>query len=135
MTDRTDLEERLWSEPIGGAADDPALDDQLAMHRLLRETVSRRPAPEPSPSFEQALAYRLRRRRARRPLEGRARFWMTLYWLAAALATGIVLGASEVPLPPLTPWSLALWSVLVPASFALPTLARRLRTRPWRLLR
>ena len=140
MSNRDDLEDLLWSEPIdGGAAlaasgGDPALADQAAVHRLLRRTVGRHPQPEMSFSFERALARRLRRGASRRPLQGRARVFMTLYWLAVALATGIFLGASDVPVPPLTPWSLAAWFILAPASFLVPSLVRRARaSRRWLL--
>ena len=135
MRRRDNLEELLGPGPDDkaahdAAAGDPILESQLEMHRLLSETVARRPAPEVSTGFDRALARRLRRYPARRPLRGRARVLMALYWLAFAVVVGIVLAEIDLPLPPVQPWTVALWSLLVPASYALPLAWYRSRPKP-----
>ena len=116
------------------ASGDPVLEGQLEMHRLLSETVARRPAPEVSADFDRTLARRLHRYPARRPLRGRAKVLMTLYWLAFVVVVAIVLAAIDLPLPPEEPWTIALWSLLVPASYALPLAWYGSKRKPLRLL-
>ena len=127
MRDRTDFEDLLWSDEGKATAGDRQLEDQVEMHELLRETVGRRAVPEPSAHFDQLLVRRLRRGAGRRPLRGRALVLMTAYWLAFAIGVALVLADLDLPLPPMSSWTLVLWSVLVPASFLLLT-ARRPRS-------
>ena len=136
MNERRDFEELLWSdeESTVDAGGDRQFADQLEIHHLLRETVGRRPVPAPSVRFDPVLARRLRRGVSRRPLRGRTLALMTAYWLAFAVGVAIVLADLNLPLPPVSSWTLALWSALVPASFLLPLLGRRM-TRGRRLLR
>ena len=121
MNERSDFEDLLWSASdeaaAAAAAGERRLEDQLEMHRLLGATIARLAVPEPSAYFDQLLGRRLRRGADRRPLRGRALLLMTLYWLAFAVGVAIVVADLDLPAPPAASWTLALWSVLVPASF------------------
>ena len=58
---------------------------------------------------------------------------MTLYWLGFAAFTAIVLALVDLPLPPVSPWTLAVWTLLVPATYLAP-FSRGWLAR-WRLAR